>query len=50
VNKTGKKPTIELNKTQLSNQEFFSLINSRFSTPTIATFGGVGCKPLPVQK
>lgn len=50
VNKTGKKPTIEVNKTQLSNQEIFSLINSRFSTPTIATFGGVGCKPLPVQK
>ncbi|WP_353933336.1 hypothetical protein WJM97_22865 (plasmid) [Okeanomitos corallinicola TIOX110] len=50
VNKTGKKPTIEVNTTQLSNQEIFSLINSRFSTPTIATFGGVGCKPLPVKK
>ncbi|WP_413176270.1 hypothetical protein [Anabaena azotica] len=50
VNKIGKKPTIEVNKTQLSNQEIFSLMNSRFSTPTIATFGGVGCKPLPVKK
>ncbi|MBD2695017.1 hypothetical protein [Anabaena catenula] len=50
VNKAGKKPTIELNKTQLSNQEIFSLMNSRFSSPTITTFGGVGCKPLPVKK
>ncbi|MBS3030660.1 MAG: hypothetical protein HCA25_00025 (plasmid) [Dolichospermum sp. DET50] len=48
VNKRGAKPTIEVNKIQLSNQQIYELMTSQFSTPRIATFGGVGCKPLPV--
>ncbi|MGM3309738.1 hypothetical protein ACSQ6I_27770 [Anabaena sp. WFMT] len=50
VNKTGKKPTIEVNTTQLSNQQIDRLMTNQFSSPTIATFGGVGCEPLPTKK
>lgn len=50
VNKGKTKPTIETNKTQLSNQQIFNLTNSQFSSPRIATFGGVGCQSVPVRK
>jgi hypothetical protein len=48
VNKGRTKPTIEINKTQLSNQQIYDLMTSQFSSRRIATFGGVGCEPLPV--
>ena len=48
VNKGKTKPTIEINKTQLSNQQIYNLMTSQFSSRRIATFGGVGCEPLPV--
>ncbi|AFZ61031.1 hypothetical protein H6G54_29555 [Anabaena cylindrica FACHB-243] len=50
VNKIGKKPIIEVNKTQLSNQQIERLMTNQFSSSRIATFGGVGCQPVPVKK
>jgi hypothetical protein len=49
VNKTAPKPTMEIKKNQLSNQQIDELVKSNFTRRTISTFGGVGCEPAAVK-
>jgi hypothetical protein len=45
----GSTPTIEIKQTQLSNQQIYELMTNRLTSRRIATFGGMGCEPAPVN-